>query len=345
MTAILRSIATANPPHLLRQQDVERFAAHLFPKYAVSRRHMEIFRNARIDTRAVSKPLEWYGEDHSFPEKNAAACEMALQLSIETAEQAISQAGLHPEDIEALVFVNTTVVSAPSLDAKLIQAIGLPLRTQRIPVWGLGCAGGAAGLARAADLVNSGKKHVLLIAVEICSLTFIKEDHSKSNFVGAALFADGAAALVLSSSGEGIEILGGHSSLIPDSEDVMGWDVLESGLKVRFSRDIPTLLREVMPESLQNACEAHGLERKDLKHHVLHPGGVKVIEAYSEVTGVCMKHLDATLWVLRHFGNMSSPSVLFVLKKYLESPLRPGCGILTAMGPGFCAEHVLFRVP
>ncbi|GGJ45264.1 type III polyketide synthase [Deinococcus roseus] len=344
MTAFLRSIATANPPHVLNQQDVEVFAGHLFPKYAVSRRHMEIFQNAQIETRAVSKPLEWFGEHHGFPEKNTAACEMALRLSIDAAKQAIEQAGLAPQDIEALIFVNTTVVSAPSLDAKLIQALGLSLNTHRIPVWGLGCAGGAAGLARAADLVRSGKKHVLLVAVEICSLTFIKEDHSKSNFVGAALFADGAAALVVSSEGKGPELLGGYSSLVPDSEDVMGWDVLESGLKVRFSRDIPTIVREVMPQSLQNACEAYGLTRQDLLHHVLHPGGVKVIEAYAEVTGLCLKNLEATRWVLRHHGNMSSPSVLYVLKKYLEDSRTPGHGILTAMGPGFCAEHVLFKI-
>lgn len=341
---IVRSIATANPPHVVHQDDVEKFAAQLFPKYALSRRHMAIFKNALIDTRHVAKPIEWFAEHHSFPEKNEAGKSTALELSVQVAQEAMHQAGLEPHQIDALIFVNTTVMSTPSLDARIIQRLGLPLHTQRIPMWGLGCAGGAAGLARAADLVRSGKKNVLLIAVEVCSMTFIKEDHSTSNFVGAALFADGAAGLVVSDAGEGIEILGGHSSLIPDSEDVMGWDLLEEGLKVRFSRDIPTVMREVMPESIQNACEAYGLQKTDLKHHVLHPGGVKVVQAYSDITGVCLKQLESTFWVLQHHGNMSSPSVLFVLKKFLESPREPGVGLLTAMGPGFCAEHVLFRI-
>ena len=240
--------------------------------------------------------------------------------------------------------MNTTAISAPSLDARVIQQLGLSLNTSRLPVWGLGCAGGAAGLARAADLVRAGKKHVLLIAVEVCSMTFIREDHSKSNFVGAALFADGAAAVVLSQEGTGLEILGGFSSLIPDSEDVMGWDVLESGLKVRFSRDIPTLMRDIIPQSVQQACQAHGMETSDLRHHVLHPGGVKVIQAYSEVMDVSLDQLEPSFAVLREHGNMSSPSVLFVLEKLLEGDPAAGRGILTAMGPGFCAEHVLFQV-
>lgn len=339
------AIGTAVPGHSLPQAEIKAFAAALFrSRINHIDRLLPVFDHACIKRRHLAKPLAWYSEAHSFAEANAAYAVEALRLAAIAAEEAIRRSGIAAEKIGLLVFVSSTGIAVPTLDARLIQQLGLSLHAARVPVWGLGCAGGVAGLARAAELNGGGYEAVLLVAVELCSLTFQREDFSKSNLVGSGIFADGAAAAVLSAGGEGPEILDSYSTLFPDSEDIMGWDLVDSGLKVRFSRDIPTIIHRYLPDLLEQACRRWRINADEVAHFVVHPGGAKVLAAYADSLGLdaaCLKHgYD----ILDDYGNMSSCSVLFVLNEFLHAvPPSGDYGVMLALGPGFSAEMVLFR--
>lgn len=344
---VVRSLVTGIPGNLVSQHEIRQVARTLFPRMAARAHLLDVFEHAQIDTRALAKPLDWYLQERGFGEKNDVFIAEARRLIQRLAAQAIEQAQVRPEDIDAVIVVNTSGLSTPSLDAYLIESLGLNRHATRLPLWGLGCAGGAAGLARAADLVRAGFRRVLFVAVELCSLTLVKGDESKSNFVGTALFADGGAALVVTAPDVPgpaplLALHGSYSTLIEQSEDIMGWDVVDDGLKVRFSRDIPTLVRGMMRGNVACALKAHGWQRSDVQHFVVHPGGVKVLAAYEEALELSSGALDASRAVLRRYGNMSSVTVLFVLQETLQrGPL--GKAMLSAMGPGFSAEHVLIE--
>jgi alkylresorcinol/alkylpyrone synthase len=233
------------------------------------------------------------------------------------------------------------------LDSKLIFSLGLSEHVRRVPIWGLGCAAGAAGLARAAEYARLYPDQlVLLVGVELSGLTFQRSDRSKSNLVSTSLFADGAAAVLLGvrKSG-GPELLGSYSTTWPETEDVMGWDLIETGLKVQLSKSVPLIVREKLRENLTEACASLGLDFGALEHFILHPGGAKVLDAFEEALGIEPGTLGYSRTVLRECGNMSSVTVLFILERFLEEgEFAPGdLGVLSAMGPGFSAEHVFFR--
>ena len=340
------SATTAVPPHRVEQGEVKEFARRLFAgKFRDLDRLLPIFDNGQIASRHFCQPQEWFGREWSFPERNALYAEHALELSEKAARRCLDRAGVEPEEVGALFFVSTTGISTPSLDVKLLFELGLSPNLKRVPVWGLGCAGGAAGVARAADYARAyPDEYVLVVAVELCGLTFQVGDLSKSNLVAASLFADGAAAVLLGPE-EGPEILGSHSTTWPGTEDVMGWDLIERGLKVRFARSVPQIVRTRTRATVEEACERHGIVLEDLRHLVVHPGGAKVIEAYEEALGLDPGTLILPREILRGYGNMSSASVLFVLERFLEGyPANSGeYGSISALGPGFSAEHVLFR--
>jgi alkylresorcinol/alkylpyrone synthase len=346
---VIRSLVTGHPPHRASQAQTRDAARTLFPRMAARPHMLDVFDNAQIRTRALARPLEWYLQPRGFGEKNAVFIEEARALILRLAREALERAEVAPADVDAVIVVNTSGLSTPSLDAYLIGALGLNRHAARLPIWGLGCAGGAAGLARAADLVRAGSRRVLYVAVELCSVTLVKGDESKSNFVGAALFADGGAALVITAPDVPgpaplLALCGGYSTLIEDSEDIMGWDVVDDGLKVRFSRDIPALVGSMMRGNVAEALAAHGWTRGDVRTFVVHPGGVKVVAAYEEALELPPGTLDVSRRVLCANGNMSSVTVLFVLEETLRA--RPeGRGLLSAMGPGFSAEHVLIEFP
>ncbi|WP_412028502.1 type III polyketide synthase [Deinococcus yunweiensis] len=346
---VIRALVTGTPPHPTPQAEIREAARTLFPRLAARPQLLDVFDNAQIDTRALARPLAWYLQPRSFGEKNAVFIEEARALIRQLGAEALAQAQITPAEVDAVVVVTTSGLSTPSLDADLIGFLGINPHAARLPVWGLGCAGGAAGLARAADLVRAGFRRVLYVAVELCSLTLVKGDESKSNFVGTALFSDGGAALVITAPDVPgppplAALCGAYSTLIEHSEDIMGWDVVDDGLKVRFSRDIPTLVRGMMRENVQGALAAHGWSQDSVTHFVVHPGGVKVLAAYEEALSLPAGALDASRRVLRDFGNMSSVTVLFVLAETLRD--RPaGRAVLSAMGPGFSAEHVLLEFP
>jgi alkylresorcinol/alkylpyrone synthase len=342
----IRAVGIAVPPNRVGQGDLKTFAAKLFAKKLNNlERLLPVFDNACIEGRYLAQPLEWYAADHTFAEANYLYEQVGLDLAEAAARQALSQAEVCPSEIGMVVLVSSTGIATPSLDAKLIQRLGLSANTARVPIWGLGCAGGTVGVARASDMAMAGNgRKTLLVAVELCSLTFQRNDYSKSNLVGAGIFADGAAAVVLEPDGYGPEILGSHSTLFSDSEDVMGWDVIDSGLKVRFSRDIPSIVRRYLPELIEQACQSWNIKTADLVHYVVHPGGAKVLDAYDESLGLPDGTLSLAHEVLRDYGNMSSASILFVLKQFMSSQPPTGeLGVMLALGPGFSAEQVLFR--
>jgi alkylresorcinol/alkylpyrone synthase len=344
---VLQSIATGTPPHHAQQSDIQAAATQLFPRLSQRPKLMEVFSNAQIDRRALAKPLEWYMEPHSFAEKNAVYVEESLALCERLTLEALNRAERTAAQIDAVVFVSSTGISTPSLESIIMERLGINRQAVRLPLWGLGCAGGAQGLARAADLVRAGYQNVLLLAVEMCSLTLVAGDQSSSNFVGTALFSDGGAALLLGpDTGDSslARIRGARSTLLPQSQDVMGWDVDDGGLKVRFSQDIPGLVAGMMRENVDLALEAVGWTQDDLSEYIVHPGGAKVVAAYEQALGLETGRLVCSRKVLREFGNMSSATVLFVLEQTLRRGAS-GRGLLSAMGPGFCAEHVLLEFP
>lgn len=350
MNPKILAVGTALPEHRIEQRNIREFARVLFASsFRDIDRLVTIFENSQIKTRALCTDLKWFESPKSFAEKNALYVQHASSLSETAAREALKNANLEPDDIDAIIFVSTTGLSTPSLDIVLIKRLGLSPHVARMPLWGLGCAGGASGLARASEYARAFPgKRVLLVAVELCSLTFQHNDRSKSNLVATSLFADGAAAVIVSTEGHSRspELLGSYSTLIPDSEDVMGWDIVDGGLKVRFAKSVPDLVRSIMRQNLCEAVKANGIKLEQLKHFVTHPGGLKVLQAYQESLALEPNALKDARSVLENCGNMSSVSVLFVLERFMKrfASVNPGeYGAISAMGPGFSAEHVIFR--
>jgi len=341
------SVATALPPYRIGQGEVKEFARGMFSgAHGDFERLLKIFDNTNIDGRHFCVPADWFERDRSFTEKNALYVEHALDLSEKAARRALDRAGAEPEDVGAIFFVSTTGLSTPSLDSKLIFRLGLSEHTRRVPIWGLGCAAGVAGLARTADHARLYPGELaLFVGVELCGLTFQRGDLSKANLVSTSLFADGAAAALLGSGGEGPELIGSHSTTWPDTEDIMGWDLVETGFKVRISRSIPALVRQKMSENLLAACASVDVCLEDIEHFLNHPGGTRVLDALEEVLGLEPGGLALPREVLRECGNMSSVTVMFVLERFLRSGefAAGDIGVLSALGPGFSAEHVFFR--
>lgn len=351
----LVSVASAVPANVVPQSRVRESVAAMFAgSEAGSARLLQVFDHSGIEQRHICMPLEWYAEPRTFADQNALYVEHATQLGRRAAEAALARARLAAEQVDHVVFVSTTGLATPSLDARLSLALGCRADCRRTPVWGLGCAGGAAGLALARDLaLGNPRARVLLIAVELCSLTFRREDLDKRNLVAASLFADGAAAVVVQgpeapaarTATRPLELLASHSTLWPGTLGVMGWDVSERGLHVVFSRDIPAIVRERVRPGLEAFLGTQGVALDSVKHLAAHPGGAKVVAAYAATLGRDLAEFAHALDVLRTCGNMSSPTCLFVLERFLASGevLAGDHVLLAALGPGFAAEYLLAR--
>ncbi len=341
----LNSVATAVPPHRLEQTDIERRVHAQFGDSAMVARLLPVFANTGIERRYSCIPIEWYYDEHRWADRNAIYREHALALIEEASVRALERAGLPPDRIDAIVSVSTTGLATPSLEALLMERLPFGRHTTRLPIVGLGCVGGALGLARAADLVRSGSfANVLFVAVECCTLWFRRNEMTKSNIVATALFGDGAAAAVLSSSGTGPRLVAAGEYTFAQSLDIMGWDVADDGLQAIFSRDIPALIARELRAILDDFLARQQLQRADFDAFLSHPGGTKVLEALESVFGVSSGSLHDSRAILRDYGNMSSVTLLFVL----ERALREGAlaspdarrALLTAMGPGFTAAFL-----
>lgn len=350
------SVATALPPHRAPQSETRQLATRMFgPSLsALDQRLLGVFDSAGIESRHFVRPLAWYETPRGFGEMNAAYLDHALDLSADAVGRALERCGLNARDIDHLVFVSSTGIATPSLDARLANRLGFRGDFRRSPLWGLGCAGGAAGLARARDfaLADPGAR-VLLVAIELCSLTFQRLDVDRRNIVAASLFADGAAAVVVGGTRataprapfRPLELLASRSTLWADTLDVMGWDVDDSGLHVVFSRDIPTIVRDWVRPNVESFLGSRGLGLDALAHVVAHPGGPKVLAAYCEALALPPEAFRHAFQVLRECGNMSSPTCLFVLERALAAGdfAAGDLGLLAALGPGFSSELVLLQ--
>jgi alkylresorcinol/alkylpyrone synthase len=340
----LLSLATANPPYVLRQEDVRDFAQSIFPDATTAiDRLLPVYGNAGIATRYSCVPLDWYADCHGWKDRQRLFVENALDLGEAAARRALDEAGLGPAEIDAVVAVSTSGIATPSLDALLIERMGLRRDVARLPIFGLGCGGGVIGLARAGDLAVRG--NVLFVVVELCGLTFRRNDVSKSNIIATALFGDGAAAAVVAATGDGAgpAIVDSGEHTWAETLDVMGWRVEEDGFGVLFSRDIPSLVLDRFYDALSRYLDTHGRTLADYDGFVCHPGGAKVVAALERVMGLPTGTMREARSVLRDFGNMSAATVLFVLDRVLANGAR-GRYLMSALGPGFTAGFLTLEI-
>jgi len=340
--ARIGAVATAVPVHCLHQRDVAAEAALFFGQaFGASERLAAIYDNAAIKTRYSCVPIDWYREPRDFPDKNALYICQAEALLAEVAERLVAEAGLAMQDIDGLVVVSSTGIATPSLDALLIERLGFRPDVDRLPVFGLGCAGGVIGLARTAQLAAArpGSRYLCLV-VELCGLTFRARDRTKSNIVATALFGDGAGGAIIGTDLDGPKIGAGVSHTWPGSLDVMGWDLRSDGLAVVFSRDIPHIIRTKMPPVLARFLNDNELGLTEFDQFLAHPGGAKVVDALEEVFGLDTGRMIHSRQVLRDYGNMSAATVLFVLDRAMRAGDR-GRALLSALGPGFTAAMLV----
>ena len=311
----------------------------------------ELHRSVQVGGRYLALPLEQYLPLKRFSERNDAFNQVSLEMGELAIRRALDGAGLQPRDVDHLFFVTVTGIATPSLDARLMNRLGLRPDVKRTPIFGLGCVAGAAGTARASDVLRAFPDQVaVLLSVELCSLTLQREDVSIANVIASGLFGDGAAAMVLSGAdrppaGAAPRVLATRSVFYPDTERIMGWDVVEGGFKVVLSAKVPSLVTEHVRADVDAFLESQGLRRADIRHWIAHTGGPKVLQSFESALQLPPEALRRSWDSLRRTGNLSSASVLFVLSELLAAnEARPGdLGMLMAMGPGFCAELVLLR--
>jgi alkylresorcinol/alkylpyrone synthase len=302
-----------------------------------------VFDNALIDQRQTVAPIEWYREPHGWAERTALYVSASEAMFIDAATKAIAAAGLRPDQIDGLLFVSTTGISTPSIDARVAPRLGLRADVRRVPVFGLGCAGGVTGLATAARLALAEPgTNWLFVCIETCSISIRLDSDDPAAIVATALFGDGAAAAVISTGGDGLaSIAGAGEKLWPDTLGIMGWRVDDPGLAVIFDRAIPPFVTGELAAAVDGILNQLGLTRGDIDRFCCHPGGTKVVDAIEQALALGSGTLDLERDVLREHGNMSAPTVMFVLAALIERGL-PERVMMTAFGPGFtCAGLVL----
>jgi len=308
-----------------------------------------LHRNVSVEGRHLALPYEQYYNLHTWGDANDVWIQVARELGEQALCRALHHAGLEPKDLGALFFVSVTGISSPSIDALLVNRMGLSPNIKRLPIFGLGCVAGAAGIARAADYVRAyPSQAAALVSVELCSLTIQRENLSVANLISSGLFADGSAAVVVTGSdlkATGPEIVATRSVFYPQTEEMMGWKVSERGFDIVLSPEVPVLIRENLGHNVDAFLADHGHKLSDIGSWVLHTGGPKVLEATAAALDLHNGQLDASWDCLKRVGNLSSASVLVVLEDVMRNRRpEPGTlGILAAMGPGFCSELVLLK--
>lgn len=344
--ARLLSVATASPPFTFRQTDVAAVAAEMFSsRYGDFERLSKVFATSGIDTRQAVRPMDWYGQPLGWPERTAAFVEGGQALFIAAADRALAEAGLAGADVDAVVTVSSTGVATPSLEARVSAAMGFRSDIARVPVFGLGCAGGVSGLSIGAKIAEARPgTTVLVVVVELCTLSFRLDLLTKANVVATALFGDGAAACVLRAGDGGglaaVEATGEHTW--PDTLDIMGWDVDPQGFGVVFAQAIPPFARANIGPAVSGILARSGHAMDGVDRFVCHPGGRKVVSALESALALAPGTLDHERDVLRQHGNMSSPTVLFVLERVVKAGL-PEVSVVNALGPGFTSSCAVLR--
>src|SRR5271169_4284420 len=341
----LVSIASAVPPYLLEQRDAAAAAHRGFAgRYRDFERLARVFKTSGIRQRYAVRPIEWYFEPLGWPERTKAYIDGACQLFVDAATKALDSAGVGAADVDTVVTISSTGIATPSLEARVAARMGFRADVERVPVFGLGCAGGVSGLSIASRLAQARPGTiVLLVAVEICTLAFRLDELTKANIVATALFGDGAAACVLRAYDGGIatvEMSGQHTW--PDTLDIMGWRIDPQGFGVIFDRAIPPFAQAHIAPAVAGILARGGLALEDVDRFACHPGGSKVIAALERALSLEQGSLDHERAILADYGNMSSPTVLFVLDRIIRAGL-PSRTLLTAMGPGFTSSCVSLK--
>ena len=346
----ISSAASALPHHYYPQPVlIEAFRRHWGPRLERFDILERLHAATQVDGRYLALPVEAYPL-RNWGEANNFWIQTALELGERAICCAVERAGIAPEAIGAFFFVSITGISSPSIEARLMNRLPLSRRMKRIPIFGLGCVAGAAGIARAADYVKAfPEEAALLLSVELCSLTVQPDDFSVANLISTGLFGDGAAAVIISGdavdAAPGPQIIATRSVFYPDTERVMGWDISEKGFQIVLSREVPEVVLQHFGHDVDAFLADHELSRQDITSWVLHTGGPKVLEATEAALGLPDRTLAVSWQCLRRTGNLSSASVLFVLEEVLRHGRPPAgtWGLLAAMGPAFCSELVLLR--
>ncbi|MER7516711.1 type III polyketide synthase [Streptomyces sp. NPDC126499] len=357
------AIRTAVPPHRFPQEEVmEALASTTLGRSATGRLMLrKIQSNAGVNTRHFARPLAELRDLTDFTDANRVWLDTALELGERVVTEALETAGVRPGDVDAVISTTVTGLTVPSLEARLAHRIGLRPDVRRIPLFGNGCAGGAAGLGRLRDYLLAHPGHIaVLLSVELCSLAYQTQDTSMANIVAGSLFGDGAAAVVATGArrhresggdsgsgggGQGTpELVDSHSHLVPDSEDVLGWEIGSHGLRILLSPEVPALTAEHLPAAVRRLLGTHALAPEQVAAWIVHGGGPKVLTAVERVLDLPPHALAPTRRSLADKGNLSSASVLHVLETYMRTPPPAGApGVIAAMGPGFSIELVLTR--
>ncbi|MEP5154930.1 type III polyketide synthase [Planktotalea sp.] len=349
MPVFLHGLSTALPSHCLTQTEVRERAAIIFGgKYPQFDRLSKSFATAGIDRRYSVVPIDWFSDEHGWVDRNVAFIEGAKAMFLDAAQAALKDAGWDSADVDCVVTVSSTGIATPTLEAQVFSDMGFRDDIMRVPLFGLGCAGGVTGLSVARSLANgqAGAK-VLLVVIETCSLSFRADRLQKADIIATALFGDGSAAACLSSQKpegrDAISLGQGFQKMWPDTLEIMGWDVDEAGFGVVFDRSIPKFVTDEFATATQSALTASALSHEQIDRYVCHPGGAKVVEAIEGAMHLEQGSLDAERETLREAGNMSAPTVLFVLKKVLEAG-HTGQMMTCALGPGFTASYLPVHV-
>ena len=334
------------PPHVISQGDAASFATAAFGgRFEGFEQVAGVFMTSGIRRRRAVRPIEWYLQPLGWPERSEAYVDGACRLFVDAAQGAVERAGLKASDIDTIVTVSSTGITTPSLEARVASGMGFRPQVERVPVFGLGCAGGVSGLSIAARLAQSRPgSNVLLVAVETCTLSFRADQLTKANVVATALFGDGAAAMVLRAEvGAGAMVESTSQYTWPETLDIMGWSVDAEGLGVIFDRSIPPFAEEHFGPAARAMLERAGLSLADIDRYVCHPGGAKVVTALERALALPQGLLADERAVLENHGNMSAPTVFFVLERALAAGL-PRRTLMTAMGPGFSAAIATLKV-
>ncbi|MBM3461902.1 MAG: type III polyketide synthase [Armatimonadetes bacterium] len=344
----IAGVGTALPPHAYDQAElIAAFKRVWGRRHHNTERVEALHRAVMVERRHLVLPMEDYATLQGMKATTDAFIEAGTLLAEKALRAALDAAGMAPREVDAIYLTTVTGVCSPSIDARLVNRMGMRADVKRIPIFGLGCVAGAAGVSRLFDYMRGWPEHAAaLICLELCSLTLQKDDLSVANLVSSGLFGDGAAAVVgRGVRGGGPRVVATRSVFYPDTERVMGWEVQDSGFQVLLAPTIPDLVRANVPANVDDFLRDHGVKRSDIDLWVCHPGGPKILEAFQEALGLTRDDLAVTWDCLRAHGNLSSASVLFVLHETLrrKSPSPGARGLMMAMGPGFCAELVLLE--
>lgn len=339
------SLATETPPHILSQAEALDSARELIGHHFNDfERLSSVYSNAGIQFRQLAMPVEWYRTPRNFQERAAVYLEVALDLFVKAATRALDEAGLRAEQIDGIVTVSSTGIATPSLEARAMAHLPFRSDVARVPVFGLGCAGGTSGLGLATKLARATPGiNVLFVAVELCSLALRTDHADKADIVSTALFGDGAAACVVRSGDGGfVQVCGTAEKTWSNTLDIMGWQAEPTGLGVVLNRAIPVFARRELRQAMTEMLGPQRIALEDVDKFICHPGGAKVVDAIEGALGVGQGSLVEEREVLRDHGNMSAPTVLFVLDRYRKRGLPP-LSVVSALGPGFTASSLTLR--